>query len=251
MNDSDIMEGAGPFNFEGNEIGLLLLHGGGGGTAADLLPLAKELHEEGGFTIRVPLLPGYGTSPEDLKTISVNDWIIFIGEEISILRTKCETLIVGGHSMGAILTLIMAAEHNFDALFTISAPVGLQGFMHKLVPLFKFLITYYPVDSEQFKRETKGKWVGYDKIPLNIVSKIKTLVNMMVERLPKIHIPILLFQGRLDSTIKEESMEIIYQKVNSTKKRKIWLKNSDHPILCIPDHDKIISELMAFINNLL
>lgn len=244
------MEGAGPFNFEGNETGILLLHGGGGGTAADLLPLAKDLHKKGGVTIRVPLLPGYGTSPEDLKTISIKDWIIFVEEEISHMRTNCENLIIGGHSMGAILTLIMAAEHNFDALFTISAPVGLQGFMHKLVPLFKLFITYYPVDSEQFKRETKGKWVGYDKIPLNIVSKIKTLLDMMEEALPKIHDPILLFQGRLDSTIKEESMETIYQKVNSTKKREIWLENSDHPILYIPDHDKIISELLGFINDL-
>lgn len=168
-----------------------------------------------------------------------------------IIEVAGETLIVGGHSMGAILTLIMAAEHNFDALFTISVPMGLQGFKHKLVPLFKLFITYYPVDSDQFKRETNGQWVGYDKIPLNIVSKIKTLLDIMVERLPKIHVPILLFQGRLDSTIKPESMEIIYQKVNSTKKRKIWVENSDHPILCIPDHDKIISELVAFINNLL
>jgi carboxylesterase len=249
MNDSNLMEGAGPFNFEGNRIGLLLLHGGGGGTAADLFPLAKDLHEEGGFTINVPLLPGYGTSPEDLKTTSVRDWITFVEEKLLRLRSMCNIIIVGGHSMGAVLTLILAAEHDLDAIFTISAPIGLQGFIHKLVPLFKLFITYYPVDSQQSKEDTNGQWVGYDKIPLNIVPKIKDLIDLMKETLSKVHSPILLFQGRLDSTIKPKSMQIIYQQVSSTKKKKVWLENSKHPILGIPDHDKIVSELMDFIND--
>ena len=45
MITSDIIPGAGPFYFEGNNVGILLIHGGGGGTCADLKPLAEELHK--------------------------------------------------------------------------------------------------------------------------------------------------------------------------------------------------------------
>lgn len=250
MTDSTVMKGTGPFYFEGNEIGLLLLHGGGGGTAADLYPLAKDLHNKGNFTIRVPLLPGYGTTPQDLKATSKEDWFRFIKKELSYLKETCDTIILGGHSMGAILTLIFAARDNVDGIFTISAPIGLQGFIHKLVPIFKFFISYYPVDSDQFRKDTNGQWVGYDKIPLNIASKIKDLIKIMEERLSDIQTPIILFQGRLDSVIKEESMETIYQSIKSPVKRKVWLNHSDHPILNIPDHDKIVSEIFDFINDL-
>ncbi|TFG00180.1 MAG: alpha/beta fold hydrolase [Promethearchaeota archaeon] len=249
MSESSVMKGAGPFYFEGNKIGVILLHGGGGGTAADLKPLAEDLHNRGGYTIRVPLLPGYGTTPKNLRSTSVEEWITFVGEEISSLKEKCDTLFVGGHSMGALLTLISASKYDLKGIFTISAPTGLQGFIHKLVPIFKYFIKYYSVDSEEFKQETNGRWVGYDKIPINIAPKIKTLITMMKDSLGDVKTPILLFQGRLDSVIKKESMETIYNQINSKNKKSIFLEHSDHPILGIPDYGLLISEIMAFINN--
>ncbi len=251
MNHSKIMVGAGPFYFEGNKIGILAIHGGGGGTAADLKPLAKEIHQREGFTVKVPLLPGYGTSPEDLRTTSIDEWKSFLEKEIAELKNKCEKIIVGGHSMGGVLTLILAAQHKFDSIFTISTPTGLKGFAHKLVPLFKIFLKYYPVDSEQFKEDTDGQWVGYDKIPLNIAPKIKNLIEEMNQALPKIKCPIIAFQGRLDAVIKPSSMDTILESVNSTIKRKVWLKHQDHPILKSPDHDVIIQELINFLNDIL
>ena len=251
MENSKIMNGAGLFYFEGNQIGILAIHGGGGGTAADLKPLAEELHKREGFTIKVPLLPGYGTSPEDLRTTSLDEWKSFLEQEIAELRNKCEKIIVGGHSMGGVLTLILAAQHNFDCIFTISTPTGLKGFVHKLVPLFKIFLKYYPVDSEQLKEDTDGQWVGYDKIPLNIAPKIKTLIKEMNKALPKIKCPIIAFQGRLDEVIKTSSMDTIIESVNSTIKRKVWLEHQDHPILKSPDHNVIIQELIKFLNKIL
>lgn len=40
------MERVGPFSFEGNEIAILAIHGGGGGSAADLKSLGKELSKK-------------------------------------------------------------------------------------------------------------------------------------------------------------------------------------------------------------
>ena len=101
-----IMPGAGPFFFKGNKIGMLLIHGGGGGTCADLKPLAKDMYKKGGYTINIPLLPGFGSSPEDLKNTHINEWKSALEQEITTLKDICERIIVGGHSMGGILTLL-------------------------------------------------------------------------------------------------------------------------------------------------
>ena len=105
--------------------------------------------------------------------------------------------------MGGILTLILAENHQFDGIFTISAPAGVQSFLFKFVPIFKIFVKYHPINSEKFKRETDGKWVGYDKIPVNMGIKIKNLLKEMKKSLHHVNCPSLLFQGCLDSDIKD------------------------------------------------
>jgi carboxylesterase len=252
MNDNDALtlEGAGPFYFKGNKIGILMIHGGGGGTCADLKPLAEDLHEAKGYTIHVPLLPGYGTTPQELKYTPISFWKNALEKEIDLLQENCETILIGGHSMGALLSLIIASKHNFDGIFTFSVPIGINRFAIKLVPFFKIFLKYYPINSEKFRVETKGAWVGYNKIPLNIAIKVKKLIKEMKSSLDKITCPSIFFQGCLDSEIMRESMEIISENINSEFKKKIWLKNNAHPILNSPDHQQIVLELIKFISQI-
>ncbi len=243
-----IMDGAGPFFFEGNKIGIMIIHGGGGGTCADLKPLAEDLYKKGGYTISVPLLPGFGTKPEDLKNITIEEWKSALDDELTILKDKCDKIIVGGHSMGGILTLILAANYNLDLIFTISAPVGVQTFLIYLVPFFKIFVKYHKINSEQFKKDTNGKWIGYNKIPVNIGIKIKKIMKDMKKSLHMVNCPTLLFQGRLDTEIKKKSMDYIFSNIATKDKKKIWLEQNSHPILDSPDHYQIVSETLNFIN---
>lgn len=247
---TNIMPGAGPFFFRGNKIGILMIHGGGGGTCADLKPLAEDLYKKGGFTINIPLLPGFGSSPEDLKNIDIKEWKSALDREITTLMDICDRIIVGGHSMGGLLTLILASNYNFDGIFTISAPIGVKAFLIHLIPLFKIFVKYHRVPSQQFRKDTNGKWVGYDKIPINIGIKVKKLMKEMKDSLSKIKCPIILFQGRLDSDIKKNSMDYIFNKISSNNKKKIWLEHNGHPILDSPDHNKIVSALFNFIQEI-
>jgi carboxylesterase len=247
---SKVLPGAGPFYFEGNKVGILLIHGGGGGTCADLKPLAKKLHNMLGYTIYVPLLPGYGTTPEDLRNITINNWKKTIDWEISRLIQKCDKIIVGGHSLGGVLTLIFASNYSFDGIFTISAPIGIKRFAAKFVPFLKIFVKFYPLKWKKLKKETNGKWVGYKKLPLNVATKIQVLLKEMKKILPKIKCPTILFQGRLDLDIKPKSMDEIFNMISSKNKRMVWLENSDHSILDSPDHQRIFSELVKFISEI-
>ncbi len=244
---SKILPGAGPFYYKGNEIGVIIIHGGGGGTCADLKPIAEDIHEKAGYTISVPLLPGYGTTPEELRNTPIKAWKSALEKEIKELKRNCEKIFIGGHSMGGVLTLILASKQDFDGIFTISAPIDLKGFIHHLVPFFKLFIKFYPIEADKFRKETDNKWGGYEKIPVNIAIKIKNLMKEMYLGLQKVKCPALILQGRHDSVIKDNSMDVIYNQINSKSKKKVWLENNDHPILDSPDQRLIISELLIFI----
>ena len=55
-----ILPGAEPFSHDGSNVGVLLCHGSTG-TPQSMRPWAEHF-ADWGFTVRVPLLPGHGTT---------------------------------------------------------------------------------------------------------------------------------------------------------------------------------------------
>ncbi|SFT63553.1 Lysophospholipase, alpha-beta hydrolase superfamily [Kosakonia arachidis] len=90
--------------------GILLIHGlgDGPGSFVDIAPaLAKQ-----GFLVRTVLLPGHGTRPSDLLTISVDQWRQVVREQADILAKEVDTLWIGGFSTGGNLALEYAMTHH-------------------------------------------------------------------------------------------------------------------------------------------
>lgn len=96
----------------GGPLGILLIHGLGG-TPAEMLYVARGL-ARGGHTVHVPQLAGHCGSLEDLKATSWQHWYASVETEHRRLREACDTIVVGGLSMGAILALHHAARHPKD-----------------------------------------------------------------------------------------------------------------------------------------
>lgn len=246
----NVLRGAGPFYFQGNNLGILMIPGGGGGTCADLKYIAEDVHNRISCKISVPLLPGFGTSPKDLRYTPIKAWKSALDEELLLLKEGCNRIIAGGHSLGGVLALILASKYELDGVFTIGAPIGIKSFLSKLVPFVKLFKKYYSIPAKKFREETNGKWVGYEKIPIIQATKMNKLIREMKMNLSVITCPALILQGRLDSVIKSKSMEYIFENIDSKVKRKIWLENNDHPILESPDHEIIVSEIVNFIKQI-
>ncbi|MBD3228118.1 MAG: alpha/beta fold hydrolase [Candidatus Lokiarchaeota archaeon] len=245
----NVMKGAEGFYLKGNERGVFLIHGGGGGTAADMREIGNYIHEESGYSVFAPLLPGYGTTKEDLKTIHVDDWINALKQWFREFKNEVDEVFVIGHSMGGVQALIITSEfpEEVSGVVSISTPIKLKGFLLKLVPFFKLFITYWKVnDLEKFARIYDGKWVGYERIPLNLVSKFKKLMRIMLDNLDKVKAPILIIQGNRDQYINEKSAIKIYNEVNSETKDIVWL-NCNHEILFSDVKKELFSKIINFL----
>lgn len=113
------MDGAEPISVEGGAGGLVLLHGFGGSPAM-FAPVA-EAARAAGLTFRAPLLPGHGTSAADLGRTTFGDWVEAAATYVTLLGHRCDTVVVGGFSVGAAVAAAVAGAVPVDGLVLINA----------------------------------------------------------------------------------------------------------------------------------
>ena len=87
-------------------IGVLLVHGFTGAPPS-MRPWGEFLLSKG-YTVRVPLLPGHGTRPEDLNKVKWQEWPAKVQSELEELFKACDQVFICGLSMGGGTTLYVA-----------------------------------------------------------------------------------------------------------------------------------------------
>lgn len=248
----NVISGAEGFYIQGSDHGVMLIHGGGGGTAADMREISQYIHEKTGFSIFVPLLPGYGTSKEDLLEIQAEDWLNSVKNWFIEFKNENKKVFLVGHSMGGVLALTLAGEFSTDVsgIISVSAPIKLKGFLIKLVPFFKLFVKYWKQnDLEKWAKATNGVWAGYEYIPLSVVGKFQKLIKQNKQQLHRITAPILIIQGRHDEFVTNKSPTQIFENVSSTDKKIKWF-DSDHAMLFSKSKMDMFNSIVEFLQKL-
>jgi carboxylesterase len=87
---------------------VLLVHGFTG-SPPEMRLVGDYLHQRG-LTVSGPLLPGHGTTVEEMNRCRWTDWTDHVEGALANLQARCETVFAGGLSMGSLLTLYLAAH---------------------------------------------------------------------------------------------------------------------------------------------
>lgn len=129
---------AAALDLPGGPRGVLLLHGFTG-TPYELRPLGHALHAAG-YTVCAPLLPGHGTTPEQMQTTGPADWERGAREALTRLATRCERIAVAGLSLGAALAIRLAAlqPDQVHASIFMAAPFRLGLGFSALLLAYRF-----------------------------------------------------------------------------------------------------------------
>ena len=235
------------FYWEAGPIGVLLCHGFTA-TTAEVRILAKALFTHG-FSVAAPLLPGHGTTPADCNRYTWEDWYACIEQEYQRLVDSCQTVIVGGESTGALLTLYLAIKHPEVASILCYAPALIlknQLIINLLLPLLSSFITSVPKPTST----DNNPWQGYTVQPLKGAFQLKRLQKAIQPLISQIHQPILIMQGRLDPTVHPQSPQIIYNQVNSVIKQLHWLDYSTHCVILDKERDLAIKSTLDFLQRI-
>ena len=88
----------------------MLLSHGFTGSPYSMRPWGEYLAAQG-YAVEVPLLPGHGTTWQDLNTTTWDDWYAELTRAFERLAAANDAVVVGGLSIGGALVLRLAADH--------------------------------------------------------------------------------------------------------------------------------------------
>jgi len=116
---------AGPFAFDGDRRGLLVVHGFTG-TPFEVRPCGEALNARG-FTVVGPRLAGHGGSIGELSSTRWPDWYATVENAFDELRARCDAVALCGLSLGGLLTLELARRRREQvaAIAVLSVPLWL------------------------------------------------------------------------------------------------------------------------------
>jgi carboxylesterase len=237
-----------PFYWEGGPVGVLLCHGFTA-TTAEVRLLAQSLHESG-YTIAAPLLPGHGTTPQDCNRYHWQDWYASVERIYRKLAARCQRVVVGGESTGALLVLRLAAEHPEIAAVLCYAP-ALRLTLGPGKTLLLSLLAPFITSIPKAPSTDNNPWQGYGVDPLKGAAQLLRLQKEVTPLLPRIHQPIFIVQGRLDPTVSPQAPQIIYDQVSSTVKELTWLEHSTHCVILDKERDKAAELTLDFLKRVL
>ncbi len=236
------------FFWQGGPTGVLLFHGFTA-TTAEVRLLGRYLHDRG-YTVAGPLLPGHGTTPSDMNRREWREWTTAGEQAYRELRSHCPRLFVGGESVGALVALYLAASHSEILGLLLYAPAlrispvlaGLARLLAPAVPHWK--------KSPRRASPVDRHWKGYTVYPLRSVSQMERLQREIVIRLPQVHQPLLVIQGRLDQTVDLHGAELIVEKAASSEKELHWMEESTHCVILDREWERAAELTVEFIERI-
>lgn len=238
----------GSFVWEGNRLGILLIHGLTA-TTAEVRLLAEQLHAQN-YTISAPLLPGHYTTPEELSEIHWHEWLDAVDFAYQMLATRCTRIFVGGESTGAVLALQLASKYpDIVGVLAYAPAIKLQISLIDQIKL-RLAFPFVPLLLKEYL-DRNAYWQGYKVTPTKSIIQLLNFQRATLKLLPRIHQPVLVVQGRLDTTIHPRSGEIIHSKISSPAKAKQlhWMENSYHVVLLDEELDQITDLTLQFIKD--
>jgi len=222
------------YSADGGPLGVLLIHGYTG-SVAETRPMGEYFAGKG-WTVRCPLLSGHGTVPRDLTRIRWRTWANEVQATLQDLQSRCDTVFVGGLSLGALLTLWLGSEEpEIAGLIPMAPAVQLQNRIAPLTLGLRYVLKYSPFgaleDADLGDPEALDRIWCYDELPLWGAAEVYLLQRQVRKTLSMIRQPILIYQGRRDAQLRPQAAQMVYDGVSSTDKTLLWLEHSGHNLL--------------------
>jgi carboxylesterase len=194
--------------------------------------LAERLHSHG-LTVSVPRLPGHGTNGKDFHRTTWRDWLSKAVDEYIELSTDFAEVMVGGLSMGGVISVILASHFPVSrvalfapALYTTNRLVPFTPLLRLFVPPRK--VTHpeeYEDPGQQYLADEYWNWQWPDE-----TASLYHLIRMARRRLTRVTAPILTVASKKDETVPLKVTDLIDKRVSAQHKMTVLLEESGHVV---------------------
>jgi len=236
------------FRMDGRRIGCLLVHGLT--STPQSVRALGEAFSARGIDVEAVLLPGHGTTPEDLESTSWEDWYEAVRIGLDRLRPRCDRLFVCGQSMGGALALRAAAREPVDGVLSLAGFVYLRDWRLRFLPLVKKVKRWRACIGNDIADPMRRDEVCYDRIAFSTIEQLVALGHALRPDLERIEVPALVMQSRVDHVVPPDTADYIYDMIRSTDKELVRLENSYHVISMDYDFDVVADRCVRFMRRI-
>lgn len=222
-----ILPGAEPFSHDAGRVGVLVCHGFTG-TPQSMRPLADRFASEG-FSVRLPRLPGHGTTWQAMNKTRWTDWFAEVDAAYAELAAICAQVFVVGLSMGGTLATLVAETHQNDVagLMLINPAFVMDDKRLRAVPLLQYVLPSIGAISGDIKKPGVAE-VGYSRTPLKALRSQMLMWEQATRDLPQITQPVVLFHSPQDHIVPPASSTLFLSRISSEDVTDVVLHNSYH-----------------------
>ena len=246
MSSPTIVPGAEPYAADGGPVGVLLSHGFTG-SPASMRPWGEHLAALG-HTVRVPRLPGHGTTWQEMNRTTWRDWYGALEAELDVLRAHCEHVVVAGLSMGGCLALRLAEQRprDVDAVVVVNPAVASEDSRLKAVPLLKWVVPSLDAIGGDIKKPGVEE-NAYSRTPLKALHSMMQMWADVRPALGRIEAPVLFFRSVEDHVVDGTTLEIVRAGLRPDLGTYVMLENSFHVATLDHDAPLIFERSAAFV----
>ncbi len=238
-----------PFWSPGDDIGCLLIHGFTS-APAEMRLLADHLASQG-RTVFLPRLFGHGTKESDLDRARYHDWLASAEDGYHLLRQSCRRVFLVGLSMGAVISLILAARLPVDGVIALSTAYKLPDDPRVTLirPLSLFWKRLGKSGSDWFDPKASELHFAYPHYPVPAVAELIDLLSLMRASLADIKAPALLMQSKHDGSlgVPDDAMPMIAKSLKNEGTETHWLEGSGHVITLDAEREVVFQKVSQFI----
>ena len=245
-----ILPGAEPWSSKGGSHGVLVLHGFTGNPQS-MRPLAEEV-AAAGYSVDLPLLPGHGTSLDDMLPTRWDDWSKAAEAAFQALAARCDRVAVAGLSMGGTLTCWLAEEHPEIAGIAVVNPLieaPDEEFRRGIGALLDAGTEVFDAIGSDIAKEGAVE-AAYPGTPLAALLSLFEAADTVAARLGEIHCPTLLLSSRNDHVVDPVSGDVLEQSAGGPLER-VFLERSFHVATLDYDAPLIEERVVAFVADVL
>lgn len=251
--------------------GCLMLHGFMGSPGSSR-PLSEYLAERG-ISSYAPLLSGHGHWPDKLYQVSRHAWLAEAEEALQKMAQKHDNIVVIGHSMGAVLGAHAILKHqpaiSVRGIIMLSPVYEIPDSRLKLMRYLRYVMPwFYPHKSRSMQKLMRERvrdfYPDFDfddpknqaclpaitRLPTGSLDEMVQMVKLGCHKLfPQLQLPVLIFQGKHDPAIINNTHRKVYEIIPSSDKHIEVFPDAGHELMrpADPIHTTVWQMIAAFI----
>ncbi|WP_293861214.1 alpha/beta fold hydrolase [uncultured Alsobacter sp.] len=255
------------FTFEGGPVAVLLVHGLTG-TPSEVKAVGKAIARRG-YTVHGVQLAGHCGDEADLLATGWRDWQRSVEDAFDALKRRHRTVFVGGLSMGALLSLKLAADRPGDVagLLLYSTTLFYDGWA---IPWTRVLVKPalalgfarwvrfveappYGIKDDRLRARIVKSMLSGDSAgagnaatPGRSLQELHRLIAVVNKTLPTIRTPALVVHARDDDMTSLRNAGHLAARLGGDVE-KVVLDDSYHMVTLDKDRDRLIEASVAFI----